>query len=330
MAHPDRPALCRTLLVVLPLALATCRPRDAADSLLPGYLEADLVEIGSSEPGYLAELAVHRGQQVAAGAPLFQLDPTPLGLARERADAAGEAARLRAEDAALGEREETIRRLEALLAAEQARLTLAQAEFERYSALVRTGAVSQSALQEREAAFKQSRENLAALQAQLDLAHKGQRPLQVAALDAEQRATRAARDLAAWRNAQGARTSPEAAIVHDTLFEPGEWVPAGRPVVVLRRTRDLRARFFVAPSVLPDLQLGQQVDILLPGSDTPVRAPVVRISDEAEFTPPVIYSREQSQRLVFLVEAQLSPADAARLHPGLPVSIRLHHPGDAP
>lgn len=313
---------CLLLLPLLTL-LASCRERTPAADLLPGYLEADLVQVASPEGGYLTELAVRRGQQVAADQLLFRLDATPLQLEHDRTAAVRDAMRLRAEDSALGEREENIRRLQALLDAEQARLALAKSEFERHQTLIRGGGVSQAALQEREAAYKQSQENLAALQAQLDLARKGQRPLQIEALKAENQALAAARDLAAWKSEQTARTSPAEAIVHDTLYEPGEYVAPGRPVVVLRRTADLRARFFVPPAQLAQLRLGQEIEILLPGNQPPLRAPVSRISDQAEFTPPVIYSREESERLVFLVEAQLEPGDAAKLHPGLPVSIRI-------
>ena len=311
------------LLLALSLLIPACHRRGGGETLLPGYLETDLLELGSPEAGYLTELAVQRGQQVAADAVLFRLDATPLGLAFDQAAAAGEAVRLRAEDSALGERDEDIRRLQALLEAERSKLALAQSEYERHQSLIRGGGVSRSALQEREAIYKQSLEGVAVIQAQLDLARKGQRPLQIEALNAENRAFDAARDLAGWKAGQTVRSSPEAAIVQDTLFEPGEWVPAGRPVVVLRRTRDLRARFFVPPAELAQLRLGDEIEVLLPDSDTPIRAPVTRISDQAEYTPPVIYSREESQRLVFLVEAQLPPDSAATLHPGLPVSIRL-------
>jgi HlyD family secretion protein len=305
------------------VVVTSCRERPTQNDLLPGYLEADLVQMASPEGGYLTELAVHRGQQVAADDVLFRLDATPQKLARDQAAATGDAARLRAEDAALGEREENIRRLQALFDAEQARLGLAKAEYERHQTLIRTGGVSQSAFQQTEMAYQQAQKNLTALQAQLDLARKGQRPLQIEALDAEKKALAAARDLAMWKSEQTVRTSPEAAFVQDTLFEPGEWVPAGRPVVVLRRTSDLRARFYVPPAEMAKLHLGQEIEIVLPGNDPPLRAPIVRISNQAEYTPPVIYSRDESDRLVFLIEAQLAPQDAARLQPGLPVSVRV-------
>jgi HlyD family secretion protein len=50
------------------------------------------------------------------------------------------------------------------------------------------------------------------------------------------------------------------------------------------------------------------------------------ISRSSEFTPPVIYSKESRQRLLFLVEAWPVPEDAARLRAGLPVQVRLANP----
>ena len=55
----------------------------------------------------------------------------------------------------------------------------------------------------------------------------------------------------------------------------------------------------------------------------PIAAKVTYLAPQAEFTPPVIYSRENRARLVFLVEARPAPADAAKLHPGQPVDVTL-------
>ncbi len=41
-------------------------------------------------------------------------------------------------------------------------------------------------------------------------------------------------------------------------------------------------------------------------------------ADQAEYTLPIIYSRENRGKLVFLVEASLGPEDAGQLHPGAP------------
>jgi HlyD family secretion protein len=49
----------------------------------------------------------------------------------------------------------------------------------------------------------------------------------------------------------------------------------------------------------------------------------VFIADRAEFTPPVLYSKENRTKLVYLVEAKPASADAAKLHPGQPVDVTL-------
>jgi HlyD family secretion protein len=54
-----------------------------------------------------------------------------------------------------------------------------------------------------------------------------------------------------------------------------------------------------------------------------VSAKITYISNEAEYTPPVIYSNETREKLVFMVEAHPSVADANRLHPGQPVTVVL-------
>ena len=50
------------------------------------------------------------------------------------------------------------------------------------------------------------------------------------------------------------------------------------------------------------------------------------VSPQAEYTLPIIYSRENRGKLVFLVEASLTPDDARQLHAGAPVEVRLRAP----
>ena len=47
------------------------------------------------------------------------------------------------------------------------------------------------------------------------------------------------------------------------------------------------------------------------------------ISPRAEYTPPVIYSRESREKLAFMVEARFDPQTAVKLHPGQPVDVKF-------
>jgi HlyD family secretion protein len=131
---------------------------------------------------------------------------------------------------------------------------------------------------------------------------------------------------AEWRLAQKTLMAPQAGRVHDTFFVPGEWVPAGRPVVSLLPPANIKLRFYVPEPAVGGLQIGQAVTATCDGCDRPVPATVSYVSTEAEYTPPIIYSRESRAKLVFRAEARPSPEDAARLKPGQPVEILLAAP----
>ena len=106
-------------------------------------------------------------------------------------------------------------------------------------------------------------------------------------------------------------------------IRPGEFVAAGNPVVALLPPENLKVRFFVPQEKLPQIKTGGTVSVKADGAAHPFTATVNYISTQAEYTPPVIYSRETRAELVFMIEAKFSPADAAQLRPGQPVDVEL-------
>ena len=117
--------------------------------------------------------------------------------------------------------------------------------------------------------------------------------------------------------------SPLNATVQEIYYRPGEYVAAGRPVLSLLPPNNLKIRFFVPETVLPKISLGQLVEIHCDGCKADVPARVTFISQTSEFTPPVIYSREERSKLVYLVEARTGTPSALRV--GQPVDV--HFPG---
>jgi HlyD family secretion protein len=108
--------------------------------------------------------------------------------------------------------------------------------------------------------------------------------------------------------------------VEEEFLDVGEYATAGAPVLAILPRDGLKVRFFVPQAELPGLALGHQVSVWADGLEQPVSAPISYIAPDAEFTPPVIYSKEARAKLVFLVEAEL-PAGTG-LPPGLPVEVR--------
>jgi len=71
------------------------------------------------------------------------------------------------------------------------------------------------------------------------------------------------------------------------------------------------------------LRPGQPVSFACDACGGPLKATVAFISDRAEFTPPVLYTKDNRAKLVFLVEAKPAADIAARLNPGQPVDVTL-------
>jgi HlyD family secretion protein len=122
---------------------------------------------------------------------------------------------------------------------------------------------------------------------------------------------------AAWRQEQKSVAAPVAGLVHDTYFVEGEWVPAGRPVASLLPPGNVKVRFYVPEAALSSMSLKKEIEVRCDGC-TPAQARISYISSQAEYTPPVLYSKESRHKLVFLVEARL---ESSPLRPGQPVDV---------
>jgi HlyD family secretion protein len=113
--------------------------------------------------------------------------------------------------------------------------------------------------------------------------------------------------------------APLAGRVEQIYRRPGEFAPAGQPVIALLAPENIKLRFFAPQNMLAKLKLGQTVRISCDGCAKPIDARISFIASEPQFTPPVIYSIEQRDKLVYLVEAK--PVGAQSLRPGQPIDV---------
>jgi len=115
--------------------------------------------------------------------------------------------------------------------------------------------------------------------------------------------------------------SPVTGTVQQVYFRPGEMVPAGRPVAALLPPGNLKVRFYVPESVLPKIAYGGEVKVGCDGCAPDLKARISFIANAAEFTPPVIYSRDERSKLVFLVEAL--PEKPQEFRVGQPIEVAV-------
>ena len=128
---------------------------------------------------------------------------------------------------------------------------------------------------------------------------------------------------AEWNFNQKRQAAPQAGLVYDTLFRQGEWVAAGKPVVILLPPQNIKVRAFVPETQVGSIHYGDTTRVTVDGVPNPFIGKVSYISPHAEYTPPVIYSRESRAKLVFMIESVFDPGISANLHPGQPVDVEF-------
>jgi HlyD family secretion protein len=301
--------------------LASCKP--ATSDRLQGYVEGEFVYVASPMAGALETLSVQRGAQVKIGEPLFALECGAEKAAREQAERRLAEGQARFEDAKKGKRPVEIEAVEAQLKQVRAALVLSEKEFKRQESLFRSGASAASEFDRARAARDQDSQRVSQLEADLETARMGSRTDQVAAAEANVHALEAALARADWDFSQKHQAAPQEGLVFDTLYRQGEWVAAGRPVVVLLPPAGIKVRAFVPETRIGAIHPGDGVRVFVDGVSEPFVGKVSFISPQAEYTPPVIYSQESRGKLVFMIEAVFEPAAAAKLHPGQPVDVQI-------
>ena len=305
--------------IVAALLLAGCARENSGT--FQGYAEGEYVDVASAEAGRLDRLGVEKGKTVEAGAPLFALEAEREAAALRQAREQQVAAEALLADLQTGKRPPELAVIRAQL--DQARAEARRAETERVrdDAQLRTGGIAQAQLDRSQAAAETSAAKVRELERQLDVAGLPAREDQIAAQQAQAAAARAAVEQAEWRLGQKTVAAPVAGRVIDTLYEAGEWVAAGRPVVRLLPPDGTKIRFYVPEAKRSGVALGQAVAVRCDGLAEEIAADITFLAEEAEYTPPVIYSNETRAKLVYRVEAR--PRGAAGLHPGQPVEVIL-------
>jgi HlyD family secretion protein len=292
-------------------AVILLAPRPQATNRLSGYIEGEPLYLAAPISGQVTGIAVRRGDRVAAGQPLFVVDTRTLDAARQ--SAAGQVAQARAAVAAA---EKTAAQLVANAAVAQANAAEAEREAERARRVMALGhgAISQQDADKAAAAALGARAALDAARRQADAARA-----EVDAAQGQLGQAEGARADAGARFGQAAPVSPTDARVEDVFFQAGEWAGANQPVVSLLPDDRVRLRFFAPERQVARYRIGQLVRFACDGCAAGLTARINYVSPRPEFTPPVIYSLESRDRLVFLVEAE--PKDPRGLTPGLPVDV---------
>lgn len=250
-----------------------------------GYIDADLTYLSSDYAGRLATLDVHRGQLVKKNQFLFKLEQTTEQYSVD------------------------VNRLthDNLLAQQQQiidQLNYAEINYRRTSLMRKDKSASQNDVDVTKKDRDVLKDQLAAIQYQIksntvDIKNKE------------------------WQvnRKEGFATNP--GVIFDTYYTKGEYVQAGQPVLSLITASKIKVIFFVPENDLSHIALNQKVLVSSDGTTRKLPAKISYISQNAQYTSPTIFSKEERAALVFRIEAQLDNPQLEQVHLGQPVTLEL-------
>jgi HlyD family secretion protein len=285
-----------------------------------GYVEGETSLIGPPVAGRLLERPVNRGDQVKKGQLLFVIDPIVAKAEVARSEAALAEAKSRYANLLTGKRQEEQDVVRAQRRETEAALAMAETEYKRQADLLARGISAHKDYEQAESQVRQLRSRSASLAAQEKVGDLAARPDEIEAAKAQVEQGQANLDQAKKKLDDQMPSAPEDALVENTFFNVGEWVPAGTPVVSLLPPFRVKLRFYVPEEDVAHARMGEQVSFTCDSCPAGLTANIIYISPRAEYTPPVIYSQTARTKLVFLIEARPQPTGTA-LPPGLPITV---------
>ncbi|RUW75661.1 MULTISPECIES: HlyD family efflux transporter periplasmic adaptor subunit [unclassified Mesorhizobium] len=315
-----------SLLCSLPLAaqlFGACAP---AAPLAVGYVEGDYVLLAPIEVAQVETVAVKRGDRVAPGATVVTLESADAKIAVAQAEAALAQAGAQLADLQVGKRPEEIAVLKAQVDMARAQAADAKRRYDRASDLYKRGTGTQADYDTASAALETANAQLGQAEANLAVGGLPARPETIKAADNQVKQAQSALEQAQWRLSKRVLTAPSPGRVNDVIRNPGDTAGPTAPVVSLLPDGAVKLSVYVPESAFSSVKVGALLSVHCDGCGPELKARVSYVSPDPEFTPPVIYSLENRQKLVFLVEAR-PEGDAGPLQPGQIVDVDLADAG---
>lgn len=290
--------------------------------LAVGYVEGDFVLLAPIEVAQVRSISVKRGDRVETGAAIAEMETDDAAIAVAQAEAALGQAQAQLANLLIGKRPEEIDVLDAMVRSAKADAEEKRRTLVRVADLLKRGTAAQATFDAAQTAVEVAEAEINQAEANLAVGKLPARPEEIRAAESQVKQASTALDQAKWRLSKRQLTAPSAGRVDDIIRNPGDVAGPSAPVISMLPDGAVKLSVFVPQPSFSKLEVGKILKVRCDGCPDGLEARISYISPDPEFTPPVIYSLETRQKLVFLVEAR--PVDAkSMLQPGQIVDVML-------
>ncbi|MCB8816984.1 HlyD family secretion protein [Desulfosporosinus shakirovi] len=311
--------------------------RSAELNMYSGTIEGTEIPVQPEVGGKIVELLVGEGQDIKSGDIIAKLDDSQAKITLDIAKSQQAQAQAKLNDLLGGARAEEIRRLEHLVSQTKANLAALEPslKFEEDNLaanqkLYESGAISkqvvdaqQNKLDTLKAQYQSAQASVDATQASLDQALAGYTQPTI-------QAQRAAVDIAAQSvktaelglNKLTIKSLAGGQVLYQNA-EIGQVVNPGTTLVTILDPNDLWIKIYIPGAKLGQIQMGGTVSILADAyPDKAFKGQIQYISNQAEFTPKNVQTKEERATTVYAVKITISEGKEL-LKAGMPADVTL-------
>jgi HlyD family secretion protein len=300
-------------------ALVSACPQ--AGSVAVGYIEGEYVQLAPLDIAQILEVRVRRGDRVKAGDVVAVTEQSDMEITIRDGEARLAGARSDLENLKRGRRPEEIAVIEATLASAEASARDAARALTRRQDLFNRGFAPQADLDQALTARDVADARVKELGANLAVAKLPAREDEIKAAETRVQQAMANLDQLRWRLGRRTVAALAEGRIFDVIRRAGELGGPTAPIVSMLPDGAIKVKIYVPQRLLSSVQLGGTLNVRCDGCRAGLTARVSYIAPEPEFTPPVIYSLETRQKLVFLIEARPEGNSLDNLQPGQIVDV---------
>ena len=311
-----------SVLCAIPLAASLFSACGPAAPLAVGYVEGEFVLLAPIETAQVETVSVRRGDRVEAGKVVATLERGDAEIAVADAEAGLARAKAQLADLRLGKRPEEIAVLEAAVRSAKAQAEEAKRVLARAQDLFKRGIAPESQFDEASTRMELADAEVRQAEANLTVAGLAARAETIKAAEYQVNQAEAQLEQARWRLSKRMLEAPSPGRIDDVIRNAGDIAGPSAPVISMLPDGAVKFRVFVPEAQFSLVKVGSLLDVRCDGCPDGLTARVSYVSPDPEFTPPVIYSLETRQKLVYLVEAR-PEGEASPLQPGQIVDVRL-------
>ena len=293
--------------------------------LAVGYVEGEYVLLAPIEVAEVKTVTVRRGDRIKPGDAIVTLEDSDANIAVAQAEAALAQANAQLADLKIGKRPEEIDVLQAALISAEAQKTEADRILSRQADLLKRGIATQAEYDQAQTQLDVAKAMVGQANANLAVARLPARPETINAAENQVKQAQATLDQAKWRLSKRTLMAPSAGRIDDIIRNPGDLAGPSAPILSMLPDGAVKLRLYLPEASFSQVSVGSELVVHCDGCKPDLKARVSYVSPDPEFTPPVIYSLETRQKLVFLVEAR-PDGDASPLQPGQIVDVALAGP----